>query len=106
MNMSNVRRETVEHTLTVPIRLARDGMSIKSTHSGDKTYYAVDVTGTILPITTKAFYVPDFITIFLLAGRALITSKFRIQMGEDQLISGKFPSCEQGNRSDSGIPVR
>ena len=53
MIMSNVQRETV------PIQLAGDGMSIKSTHSGDKTYYAVDATGAIRPIATKAIYVPD-----------------------------------------------
>jgi hypothetical protein len=45
----------------VSIQLDGDGMSVKSTHSGDNTYYiaAVDATGAIHPITTRAFDVPD-----------------------------------------------
>jgi hypothetical protein len=44
VQMSNVRQEIV------PIPLAKDGMSIKLTHPGDKTCYAVDATGAICPI--------------------------------------------------------
>ena len=74
----------------ITIQLAGEGMSMKATHTGRKTYYAVDATGTIRPITTKAFYVPD-LEQDLLAGRALIKSKFRITMDEDESISGIFP---------------
>jgi hypothetical protein len=65
MNMSNVLQENI------PIEFAGDGMTIKSTHSGDKTYYAVDVNVTIRPITTKVFHVPD-LQEDLLAGMALL----------------------------------
>jgi hypothetical protein len=61
--MSDVRQEIVT------IKVAGDGMSIKSTHSRDKTHYALDATGAIRPIKTKAFYVPD-LDQDLLAGRA------------------------------------
>jgi len=48
-NMRNVKQEIQK------IQLAGEGMSIRSTHSGEKTYYALDAMGTIRPITTKAF---------------------------------------------------
>ena len=60
MTMSNVWQETVPM-----IQLAGDGMLTlitgKLTDSSDKTYYAVDATGSgaISPTTTKALYVPD-----------------------------------------------
>ena len=41
----------------VTIQLAMDGLTMKSTHVGIKTYYAYDLTGTIRPIKTKALYV-------------------------------------------------
>ena len=59
----------------ITIQLAGEGMSMKATHTGRKTCYAVDATGTIRPITTKAFYVPN-LEQDLLGGRALIRSKF------------------------------
>jgi hypothetical protein len=83
-NMTDVKQKIIT------IQLAGEGMSMKATHTGRKTYYAVDATGTIRPITTKAFYVPD-LEQDLLAGRALIKSKFRITMDEDESISGIFP---------------
>ena len=79
----------VKQTL-INIQLAGDGMSIKASHVGRKTYYAVDATGTIRPITTKAYYVPD-LEQDLLGGRALIKAKFRITMDADESISGIFP---------------
>jgi hypothetical protein len=97
MIMSNVQRETV------PIQLAGDGMSIKSTHSGDKTYYAVDATGAIRPITTKEFNVPD-LEQDLLAGSALVMSKFRIMMDEAQSTSGFFPVVNNKTDQATGFP--
>lgn len=76
-NMTDVKQKVTT------IQLAGAGMSMKATHTGRKTYYAVDVTGTIRPITTKAFYVPD-LEQDLLGGRALIKSKFRITMDADE----------------------
>ena len=35
----------------VTIQLAMDGMTMKSTHIGNKTYYVYDRTGSIRPIT-------------------------------------------------------
>ena len=75
-NMTDVKQKVIT------IQLAGEGMSMKATHTGSKTYYAVDSTGTIRPITTKAFYVPD-LEQDLLGGRALIKAKFRITMDED-----------------------
>ena len=83
-NMTDVKQKVIT------IQLAGEGMSMKATHTGHKTYYAVDATGTIRPITTKALYVPD-LEQDLLGGRALIRSKFRITMDEDESISGIFP---------------
>jgi len=83
-NMTDVKQKVIT------IQLAGEGMSMKATHSGRKTYYAVDATGTIRPITTKAFYVPE-LEQDLLGGRALIKSKIRIIMDEDESISGIFP---------------
>ena len=96
-NMSNVRKEIVK------IQLAGDKMFIKSTHSGRKTHYALDATGTIRPITTEAFYVPD-LDQDLLAGRALVQSKFRIVMDEDQSISGLFPVVNGQIDPATGFP--
>jgi hypothetical protein len=63
-------------------------MTIKSTHSSDKTYFAVDATEKIRPITTRAFYIPD-LQKDLLARRALLKSKYQIIM--EQKNSGIFP---------------
>ena len=43
----------------VTIQLAMDGMTMQSTHVGNKTYYAYDRTGTIRPIMTRALYVRE-----------------------------------------------
>ena len=88
--MSDVKQKVVT------IQLAGAGMSLKSTHSGHKTYYAVDATGTIRPVTTRAFYVPD-LEQDLLGGRALIKSKFRIIMDADESISGNIPGSGRRN---------
>ena len=74
----------------IKIHLAGEGMAIKSTHVGYKTYYVADVTGTIRPIKTKALYVPE-LKEDLLGGRALMKSKYRIIMDEDDTVSGIFP---------------
>ncbi len=39
----------------ITIQLAMDGMTIKSSHIGIKTYYAYDRTGSIRPIKTKHY---------------------------------------------------
>lgn len=72
------------------IHLAGQGMTISSTHAGYKTYYVEDATGTIRPIRTLALFVPS-LEDDLLAGRALIRSKYRIIMDEDESLSGIFP---------------
>ena len=86
-NMRNVKQEIQK------IQLAGEGMSIRSTHSGEKTYYALDAMGTIRPITTKAFYVPE-LDQDLLAGRALTKANYRIILDEDQSVSGIFPKVD------------
>ena len=83
-NMTDVKQKVID------VQLAGEGMSIKASHVGRKTYYAVDVTGSIRPITTKAYYVPD-LEQDLLSGRSLIKAKFRITMDADESISGIFP---------------
>jgi hypothetical protein len=98
MNMSNVRQETV------PIQLGlQDEMSIKLTHSCDKTYYAVDATGTIRPITTKTLYVSDLKQDFF-SGRALILSKYLMIMDEDQSFSVLFPVVNKEIDLATGFP--
>ena len=72
------------------IQLAGQGMSITSTHVGYKTYYVEDATGTIRPIKTMALFVPK-LEEDLLAGRALVKSKYRIIMDDEDEISGIFP---------------
>jgi hypothetical protein len=74
----------------IKIHLAGEGMAIKSTHVGYKTYYVADATGTIRPIKTKAQYVPE-LKEDLLGGRALMKSKYQIIMDEDDSVSGIFP---------------
>ncbi len=41
----------------VTIQLAMDGITMKSSHIGIKTYYIYDRTGTIRPVRTKEIYV-------------------------------------------------
>jgi hypothetical protein len=41
----------------VTIQLAMDGMTMKSSHIGIKTYYVYDRTGSIRPVKTKALNV-------------------------------------------------
>ena len=96
-NMTNVRKEIV------PIQCAGDGMSIKATHSGHKTYYGLDATGAIRPITTEAFYVPD-LDQDLLSGRALVNAKYRIIMDGDPDISGLFPVVKGEIDPATGFP--
>jgi hypothetical protein len=74
----------------IKIHLAGEGMAIKSTHVEYKTHYVADVTGTICPIKAKALYVPE-LKEDLLGGRALMKSKYRIRMDEDDSVSGIFP---------------
>jgi hypothetical protein len=83
LNMTDVQQKVVT------IQLTGAGMSLQSTHIGYKTYYAIDATGSIRPIETKAFDVPK-LEQDLLGGRALIKSNYRITMNADESISGIF----------------
>jgi hypothetical protein len=43
----------------ITIQLAMSGATTKSTHVSMKMYYVYDRTGTLLPTTTKAYYVKE-----------------------------------------------
>ncbi len=53
LNMTNVSPKVVT------TQLAMAGATMKSTHVGIKTYYVYDRTGTLRPISTKAYYVKE-----------------------------------------------
>ena len=84
MNMSNVSARVID------IQLAGKGSLLRSSHIGDKTYYVLDVTGSVRPITTRAFYVKE-LQRDLLGGRALVNADYRIILDKNTDISGVYP---------------
>ena len=83
-NMSNVKEKVID------IQMAGKGSVLYSSHSGDKTYHVLDVTGFVRSITTKAYYVRD-LKRDLLGGRALTKSGFRVILDNDPEICGVYP---------------
>ena len=94
--MSDVER------MVVKIHLAAKGMHINSSHVGYETYYVRVATGSIQPVTTKAFYVPG-LEQDLLGGRALIRAKFLIILDNDPRISGIFTCVRRSCTAPSGV---
>ena len=71
----------------VTIQLAMDGMTMKSSHIGIKTYYVYDRTGSIRPVKTRALYVRE-LKQDLLGGKALTNTNYRIILDSDEGIAG------------------
>jgi hypothetical protein len=59
-----------------------DGLTMKSTHIGLKTYCAFDRTGTIRPIKTRALYVKECQQ-DLFGGTLLTNSNYRVVLDSD-----------------------
>ena len=98
-SMSDVER------MVVKIHLAAKGMHINSSHVGYETYYVRVATGSIQPVTTKAFYFPGLEQdLPSLGGRALIKEKFRIILSDDPSISGIFPVIDGQIYLATGFP--
>ena len=76
----------------VTIQLAMDGMTMKSSHIGIKTYYVYDRTGSIRPVKTKALYVRE-LKQDLLGGKALTNTNHRIVLDSDDEIAGVYPKA-------------
>ena len=82
----------------VTIQLAMDGMTMKSSHIGIKTYYVYDRTGSIQPVKTKALYVRE-LKQDLLGGKALTNTNYRIVLDSDDEIAcrGVYPKADDGS---------
>ena len=79
----------------VTIQLAMEGATMKTSHMGYKTYYVYDRTGTIRPITTKAYVVKE-LKQDLLGGRALTSERYRVILDNDDAIAGIYPIADDG----------
>ena len=80
----------------VTIQLAMDGMTMQSTHVGNKTYYAYDRTGTIRPITTRALYVKE-LKQDLLGGTSLTKANYRVVLDSDDEVAGVYLKAKDGS---------
>ena len=80
----------------VKIQLAKAGTTMTSTHTGIKTYYVYDRTGTIRPIRTRALVVPD-LKQDLLGGKALTNANHRIILDDEEEIAGVYPKAADGS---------
>ena len=89
LNMSNVKPKVVT------IQLAMAGATMKSTHVGIKTYYVYDRTGTLRPISTKAYYVKG-LNQDLSGGSALINADYRVVLDKRDDIAGIYPVSDEG----------
>ena len=89
VNMTNVVQKVVT------IQTAMAGLTMKSSHVGNKTYYVIDRTGSIRPITTKAFYVQEAKQ-DLLGGRALVNADYRVILDKRPDIAGVYPVEQDG----------
>ena len=89
-NMTEVKPQVVT------IQLAMDGLTMKSSHVGIKTYYAYDRTGTIRPIKTKALYVKECQQ-DLLGGTSLTNSNYRVVLDSDNDVAGVYPKGKDGS---------
>ena len=77
----------------VTIQLAMEGAMMKTSHMGYKTYYVYDRTGTIRPISTKAYYVKE-LKQDLLGGSALTSERYRVILDKDDDIAGIYPVAD------------
>ena len=73
-----------------------EGATMKTSHMGYKTYYVYDRTGTIRPITTKAYVVKE-LKQDLLGGRALTSERYRVILDNDDAIAGIYPIADDGS---------
>ena len=80
----------------VTIQLAMDGMTMKSSHIGIKTYYIYDRTGTIRPVRTKALFVRE-LKQDLLGGKAMTETNYRVILDSDEGIAGVHPKADVGS---------
>ncbi len=69
---------------------------MKTSHMGYKTYYVYNWTGTIRPITTKAYFDKE-LTQDLLGGRALTSERYRVILDNDNAIAGIYPIADNGS---------
>jgi hypothetical protein len=79
----------------VTIQLAAEGATMKTSHMGYKTYYVFDRTGTIRPISTKAYFVKE-LKQDLLGGSALTSERYRVILDKDDDIAGIYPVADNG----------
>ncbi len=80
----------------VTIQLAMDGLAMKSTHVGPKTYYAYDRTGTIRSIKTRALHVKE-LQQELLGGTSPTNSNYRVVLDSDNDVAGVYPKAKDGS---------
>ena len=72
-----------------------EGATMKTSSMGYKTYYVFDRTGTIRPISTKAYYVKE-LKQDLLGGSALTSERYRVILDKDDNITGIYPVADNG----------
>ena len=88
-NMTDVKPKVVT------IQLALDGLTMKSTHIGLKTYYAYDRTGTNRPLKTRALYVKECQK-DLLGGTSRTNCNYRVVLDSDNDVAGVNPKGKDG----------
>jgi hypothetical protein len=71
------------------------GATMKSTHVGMKTYYVYDRTGTLLQITTRAYYVKE-LNQDLLGGSAQTAADYRVILDKNDDIAVIYPVRDDG----------
>jgi hypothetical protein len=59
-------------------------------HVGKKTHYVYDRTGTLRPVSTRAYYVKE-LNQDLLAGRGLTYADYRVILDKHESIAGIYP---------------
>jgi hypothetical protein len=79
----------------IMIQLAMSGSTMKSTHVGTKTYYVYDRTGTLRPITMRAYYVKE-LNRDQLGGSALTAADYRVVLDKNDEIAGIYPVRDDG----------
>jgi hypothetical protein len=71
------------------------GATMKSTHVGMKSHYVYDRTGTLLPITTRAYYVRQ-LNQDLLGRSAVTAADYCVILDKHDDIAGIYPVRDNG----------
>jgi hypothetical protein len=71
---------------------------MRLSHVGTKTYYVYDRTGTLRPVSTRAYCVKE-LNPDLLAGRGLTNADYQVILDKHEFIAGIYPVGDDGTVS-------